>query len=485
MLGFVLVPLAIGAGLAVALPQRWAAAVAVTAIAAAGVPATLGVRRLLVGEAATGWGGMLRLDAAGALVLLLVLGLLPLASLVASQTEQWARRFHALLLAFTGTMALAAMADNLGLLWASVEATTLSSALLVGHRRTRQATEAAWKYLILSSTGILFAFVATLLVVLAGRGVGATTLSWAGLLASADGMDPGLVRLALALATVGYGTKAGLVPYHFWLPDAHSEAPSPVSALLSGVLLSCALLALDRFTRIGRAAGVHMTSLPLILGVVSVVVGGALVLAARSHKRMLAYSSIENMGLVAVGIALGTPLALAGAYLHILAHGVSKALAFFAAGRVHHHLGTTAFTDTSDLLRRTPAAGRAMLIGFLALAGAQLLGPFTSKLLLLGALFQDAPAVAVVGVLAGMLLAFMGFLRHAATMMPAPARPAAAPAADAMPAPLAIAREPRTVVIAFAVLVIASLAIGLLGPALLEPLLGQLGAGATAAGVAP
>ncbi len=474
MLGYVLLPLAAGAALTTVAPRRWAAAIALASLAAASVAAGWAVTALAGGGVPQGLGGMLRLDAAGALVLHLVLGLGFLAALVGSQTEEWARRFHALLLTFTGTMALAAMADNLGLLWASVEATTLSSALLVGHRRTKESTEAAWKYLILSSTGILFAFVATLLVVLAARGAGPPTLSWNSLVGAAAGMDTGLVRLALALAIVGYGTKAGLVPYHFWLPDAHSEAPSPVSALLSGVLLSCALLALDRFMRIGRVAGEPMEGLLLAIGAVSVVAGGALVLAARSYKRMLAYSSIENMGLVAVGLALGTPLALAGAYLHILAHGASKALAFFAAGRVHHHLGTTTVAEATGLLRRTPAAARGLLLGFLALAGAPLLGPFTSKVILLAATLDGAPWPAIAAVVAGLLLAFVGFVRHAAAMMPDP---------GGTPSPAAPRfREPRTVVVAFAGLALAILVLGVAGPALLEPLLELLAAGP---GVAP
>ncbi|HLE47183.1 MAG TPA: proton-conducting transporter membrane subunit [Candidatus Thermoplasmatota archaeon] len=418
MLDGLFLPLIVGAGLVLIVPRRFAPPVALVAIAAAGLVAIWEVRRMLGGEASWGLGGMLRLDGTGAIVLLLVLTLGFFAALVSSQTEEWPRRFYALLLAFTTTMTLAATADNLGLLWASVEATTLSSALLVGHRRTRQSTEAAWKYLILSSTGILFAFVATIMLVLAGRGAGQTTLSASGLMAAAGGMDPGLVRLAMVLALVGYGTKAGIVPYHFWLPDAHSEAPAPVSALLSGVLLSCALLALDRFIRIGRSAGEPMQDMHLTLGAVSVVVGGALVLAAHTFKRMLAYSSVENMGLVLFALGLASPLAMMGAYLHVVAHGVAKALAFFSAGRVHHHLDTVEIAKAHNLLERTPAAGRGLLVGLLALAGVPPLAPFASKFVILGAAIALAEWPYVAALLFGLVLAFTGFVRHLATMMP-------------------------------------------------------------------
>lgn len=467
MLELVLASIAAAAVLVLLLPNRWSPVLALFGLGAGATFALLDVRDLAHGVVTTGFNGMLRLDGPASVVLLLVLGLGFLAALVSSQTEEWPRRFYALLLAFTGTMALAATADNLGLLWASIEATTLSSALLVGHHRTRQATEAAWKYLILSSTGILFAFVATLVLLLASRDAGGATLSWSQLMTEAHTFDPGLVRLALVLAIVGYGTKAGLVPYHFWLPDAHSEAPSPVSGLLSGVLLSCALLALDRFIRLARAADEPMTGLLFTFGVLSVVVGGALILAARTFKRMLAYSSVENMGLVAFALGVGTPLALAGAYLHVLAHGVAKSLAFFAAGRVHHHVGSVNIADARHLLLRSPAAGRGLLVGIIALAGLPPLAPFAGKVAILAAALPVAPAGFTIPLLIGLALAFVGFLRHVAAMMsndPAPGSPSSPPA-----------REPWTVVVAMGLLVAANVVLCLLGAALLEPLLSAAG----------
>lgn len=470
MLELVLAPLALGALLIVLTPRRAAPAVSLLSIATSLAFAAENVLAFLRGETRTGLGGMLRLDGPGALVLSLVLTLGFVAALVSSQTEHWARRFHALLLTFTATMALAATSDNLGLLWASIEATTLSSALLVGHRRTRESTEAAWKYVILSSTGILFAFVATLLIALAGRDAGGATLSWTGLLRQAGGMDTGLVRLALVLATVGYGTKAGLAPFHFWLPDAHGEAPSPVSGLLSGVLLSCALLALDRFARLSRAAGDPLSHLHLAIGALSVLVGGSLVFSSRTYKRLLAYSSVENMGLVAFSVGLGTPLAMVGAYLHILAHGAAKSLAFFSAGRIHHHVETTTMADARDLLSRAPGSARGLLVGLLALAGLPPLAPFASKLLILAAALPAVSWQYLAPVLAGLVLAFVGFMRHAATMMPPPAPRAA----GALP-PRGV-REPGTVVAALSLLVVANFLLFLFGPTLVAHVL-NLGGG--------
>lgn len=462
MLYWVLVPLLVGVLLVALLPRRVAPTLALLALATSGGFALRFVREVVAGGTPESF-GVLRLDAPGALVLLLVLTLGSLAALVSSQTEQRVRRFYVLLLAFTATMTLATIADNLGILWASIEATTLSSALLVGIRRNQEATEAAWKYVILSTTGITIAFLATLLLALASRDAGAMSLSWTSLMAQAPTLDPNLVRLAFVLALVGYGTKAGLIPLHFWLPDAHSEAPSPVSALLSGVLLSCALLALDRFARIGRAAHFHLDGLLVTFGAVSVLVGGLLVFGARNYKRMLAHHSVENMGLVAFGMGLGTPLAMAGAYLHILTHGLAKSLAFFSAGRIHHHTGSKMVADVHGLLQRTPAAGRGLCIGLLALVGAPLFGPFTSKMMLLSAGVQEGVWVATLAVLLGLLFAFVGALSHIAHMV--------SPAAETPTPGDPPVREPWSVPVALGILIVGNLVLGLAGPTLLSSLL--------------
>lgn len=472
-----LVPLAFlvgGALLILGLPRRAAPLVALVALFSASVAGAIAIGRLAAGAPPMGLGGALRLDERGAIMLALALLLGLLAGLLASETEEHKRRFYFLLLSFTATMALAAMADNLGVLWASVEATTLASALLVGHRKTKEATEAAWKYLILSSTGILLAFLATILIMFASSLSGTPTLSWRALLAQGPALDPEILGLVLVLATVGYGTKAGLVPLHFWLPDAHSEAPSPVSGLLSGVLLACSLLALDRIAIVAAAAGAPAGPLLLPFGAVSVLVGGALVLGARNYKRMLAYHSIENMGLVAFAFGIGTPLAVAGAYFHVVTHGVSKGLAFFSAGRIHHHFGSKEVAGVRGALARTPVAAWGLLVGVLGLIGVPGFGPFTSKVMILAAAVAGAPWPFTLMVVAGIALAFVGGMHHLSAMMPG-----AAGTDGPRPPPV---REPGTVVVSLGLLAILSLMLGLAGPYLLRSLLAGMAAGP---GVAP
>ena len=236
---------------------------------------------------------------------------------------------------FLSAMALAVLAASLGVLWVAVEATTIVTAFLVGQRRTRAAVEAAWKYVVICSAGIALALLGTFLLNYAAERAG-TGLDWAGLTANAAGLDPGVTRIAVVLLILGFGTKAGLAPLHAWLPDAHSQAPAPVSALMSGVLLSVAFYAILRvkviadvalgtgFARI--AAGCDRARLPA---------GGRdrCLIAQRDYKRMLAYSSIEHMGLLALGAAIGGPLATAAVLLHILGHGLAKSTLFLGAGQ--------------------------------------------------------------------------------------------------------------------------------------------------------
>jgi hydrogenase-4 component F len=245
-------------------------------------------------------------------------------------TPARARTYGILVPIFLAAMALAVLAGNLGLAWVAVEATTIATAFLVGHRRTRASLEATWKYVIICSVGIALAFLGT--VVLYFASVHATGAATAGagrrggldvdtLTANASHLDPGVTRLAVVLLLLGYGTKAGLAPFHTWLADAHSQAPAPVSALMSGVLLAVAFTTLLRVKVISDLAlgtGFLRTGL-LIMGLGTLVVAALLLVAQRDYKRMLAYSSLEHMGLLAVAAAAGTDLAIAALLLHVLA----------------------------------------------------------------------------------------------------------------------------------------------------------------------
>ena len=261
---------------------------------------------------------------------------------------------------FLACMSLAVLADNLGLLWVAIEATTIVTAFLVGHRRTRASVEAAWKYVVLCSVGIAIAFLGTVCVYAAAVATGAhgtVALNWTYLSTHTDQLNPDLVRLAAGLVLLGFGTKAGLAPMHSWLPDAHSQAPAPVSALMSGVLLSVAFYAILRYRTIADAVlGTGYTrALLLIAALTSLAVAATLLIAQRDYKRLLAYSSIEHMGLIALATAIGTELAIAAALLHILGHGLAKAVAFCGAGRILQLTGSADIDAVRGLAVRQPA----------------------------------------------------------------------------------------------------------------------------------
>ena len=322
---------------------------------------------------------------------------------------------------FLATMLAAVLAENLGLMWAAIEATTLASAILVGFYRTRGAIEAAWKYLMLCTVGITFALFGLLLFYYAGaRAVGLpeAALSWRALMAAGAGLDPDLTRLAFVFVLVGFGTKAGFAPLHTWLPDAHSQAPTPVSAVLSGVLLPCALYAILRFHLVAVAAlgPAFSSDLLLLFGLLSAVVAAPFILVQRDLKRLLAYSSIEHVGLVAAAVGIGGPLALFAAGLHLLAHAVGKALLFFAAGNVAQRYDTRTIGRISGAATVLPLSGAALLAGGLVLAGAPPSALFVSELGLLAAGFGRGRALAAVLLLACLALVFAGLLYHAARM---------------------------------------------------------------------
>lgn len=276
-----------------------------------------------------------------------------------------------LLCLFLGAMSLAVLADSLGILWVAVEATTITTAFLVGFRGGRRPLEAAWKYVILGSVGVAIAFLGVVLLLASARSIGEPTLSWIGLLEHASALDPKLAVAGGSLAALGFATKAGLAPMHSWLPDAHSQAPAPVSALMSGVLLSVAFYAVLRVQAIVDAAAGPGTLRPLLLtaGLLSLAVAAALTLTQRDYKRLLAYSSIEHMGLMALGAAAGSDLAIAAVLLHMLGHGLVKSSMFVIAGRVLRLTGTTQISEVRNLLRTRPDLGVPFLLGGAALVG--------------------------------------------------------------------------------------------------------------------
>ena len=347
---------------------------------------------------------------------------------------------------FVSSMMFVSFSSNLGLMWVGIEATTLASVFLVGFIQSKPALEAAWKYLILCSVGIAFALIGTIVIYYADTiavGKDAASLDWTEILKHPK-LNPFLVRLAFVFALLGYGTKAGLAPLHSWLPDAHSEAPAPISALLSGVLLKCALLGILRFHMISiRAQGYEFSgNLILILGVLSVALAGVFVLVQGNLKRLLAYSSLEHVGIVAIGVGVGGPIGLLGAMLHLFNHAMTKAFMFLVAGTVAMHYETREIGRIRGVVRAMPFTGVYLCIGSLALVGAPPFGIFASKFRVLWAGFQTghwAASIALLAALAGVFAGVMGALGRMVSGTPEVPRARESWSAILVPAALLVA----------------------------------------------
>lgn len=332
-----------------------------------------------------------------------------------------ARRFRIFGNLFAFTMLLAVTSNNLGFMWIAIEATTITSAMLIPLHVTKASVEASWKYILIGSIGIALAFGGTVLgyfdfVNLAGRQDDA--LNWTTLMASAPHLHPQVVQLAFVFILIGYGTKAGLAPMHTWLPDAHSEAPAAVSAMMSGVLLAVALYAVIRWKIVVDAAvGTAFTNHLLIgMGLLSLIVAAFSLVVQRNYKRMLAYSSIEHTGLMCVGLALG-PLGTFASMLHLLNHTVAKSMMFFLAGRVLHRYRTTEIAAVSGLLATMPWTGGLFAVGMLAVMGLPPFGLFMSEFALFRAGFVAGRPWLMGLVLALLTVAFVSIIGHLNRML--------------------------------------------------------------------
>ncbi|MBD0846289.1 hydrogenase [Pectobacterium carotovorum subsp. carotovorum] len=285
---------------------------------------------------------------------------------------------------FVFTMLLTITSNNLIMMWAAVEATTLSSAFLVGTYNQRSSLEAAWKYIIICSVGVAFGLFGTILVYANATNILANpddAIFWTDVLQHAAQLDPMLMKLAAVFVLIGFGTKAGLFPMHAWLPDTHSEAPSPVSALLSAVLLNCALLIIIRYNIIiNGAIGNHFTStLLIVFGLLSVAVAAFLILVQTDIKRLLAYSSVENMGLIAIALGIGGPLGVLAAMLHTVNHSLGKTLLFCGSGNVLLKYGTRDITVVKGMLNVVPFSALMLAGSALALGGMPPFNVFLSE----------------------------------------------------------------------------------------------------------
>jgi hydrogenase-4 component F len=408
----------------------WLAPVA--SLSVAGIGAVLAVR-VLDDAPITALGDQLRVDSLSALMIILIgaVGAITTTYSVAylrteldngTTTPQRARLYGALMQLTIAAMLVVVIADNLGVLWVAIETTTIATVLLVGHRRDRASVEASWKYLVLGSVGVATALMGTVLVYFVSRQIGgsaSTALNWSTLLERAPNLDPGALRVAIGFVVVGYGTKAGLAPLHSWLPDAYSQAPAPVAALMAGVLSSMSMYALLRFKVIADitlGAGFVRTLL-LVAALFSLGAAALLMVTQRDYKRLLAYSSVEHMGLIALAAAIGSPLAMSAALLHMIGNGLAKSVAFCSTGELLFTTGTTRIDEVRGLLHQRPFIGATLGLSLLALLGFPPFSILASELAIVRAGISDGLAWTITIALILMMAIFVAVFVHAANML--------------------------------------------------------------------
>lgn len=421
-----------------------------------------------------GPGALLRADGLSALLMVsvtavaaLVLFLSPGFGREARYSPSQLRRYQFFFNLFVFSMLLTVSTNNVGVMWIAIEATTIFSALLIPLNLTKASVEASWKYILICSVGIALAFAGTVLgyfdfVSLSGRVEHA--LNWPVLLSQAPSLHPEVMKLAFVFLLVGYGTKAGLAPMHTWLPDAHSEAPTPLSATMSGVLLAVALYAILRWkTVVDATLGDGYTNkLLMALGLLSLVIASFSIVLSRNYKRLLAYSSIEHTGLMCVGLALG-PLGVFAAMLHLVNHTAAKSMTFLLAGRVLHRYHSTQIKDVSGLLKTMPGTAGLFAAGILATIGLPPFGLFISEFALIRAGFATGRPWLMGIVLVLLAVAFVAFIKHLNRML-----------YGAPPEGVPVGEKSGWSLIPLALNLVVLVTLGLTLPAPLESLLNQI-----------
>jgi hydrogenase-4 component F len=324
------------------------------------------------------------------------------------------RFYHAMYQAMLGAMNLALIANNVGLMWVGIEVATLATVMMVGTYRTPEAIEAAWKYFILGSVGIGLAFFGTVLTYLVAANVlggGLSAMAWDLIVQNAAKFDPTLLSLAFVFLLVGYGTKIGLAPFHAWLPDAHSEGPTPISAVLSGLLLNVGLYALLRFKMVlaGNAGAINVGAIMVVLGLTSLIFAALMLFRRRDIKRLFAYSSIEHMGIATFAFGVGGSLANFAGLLHMSMHSLTKSAIFFAVGHIAQVKGTQRIAEVNGLSVTHPVLALGFALGVIAIAGLPPFGVFMSEFLLVTSAIARQPLLTLVFV-AGLLVSFAALL---------------------------------------------------------------------------
>jgi hydrogenase-4 component F len=329
-------------------------------------------------------------------------------------TPVFLRFYHALYQAMMAAMNLALVVNNVGLLWVGVEVATLSTVMMVGIYRTPEAVEAAWKYFILGSVGIALAFFGTILIYLVAQpvvGEGLPAMAWDTLVKNGASFDAKLLSLAFVFLLVGYGTKVGIAPFHAWLPDAHAEGPTPISAVLSGLLLNVALYALLRFKMLlaTNAETLNVGTIMIWLGLLSLIFAAFMLYRRRDIKRLFAYSSIEHMGIMTFAFGMGGPLANFAGLLHMTMHSLIKSAIFFAVGHIAQAKGTQRIAQLRGLSVTHPVLAVGLALGVIAIAGLPPFGMFLSEFMLVSTSFARQPLLALLLVF-GLVVAFGALL---------------------------------------------------------------------------
>ena len=439
----------------VTLTRRWRYAETITVCSALLVVAqTLGLVAGVISQGQfSALSGYLYLDAFGALVLIPIAGVGFVAALysVSYMRIQYERgvvddrhlvRYYQGFNCFVLTMLLVPLSNNMGLMWVAIEATTLVSVFMIMLYTNQGAMEAAWKYLIVATIGLSLALLGIVLFSYANTSVSPSAaasgsgLDWTSMAADAKLLDPGIVKIAFVFVLVGLGTKAGLAPMHTWLPDAHGEAPTPVSALLSGVLLNCGIYGVLRFYIVasGTLGAALPSELMMILGLLSMGVAAASIYFQKDMKRMLAFSSVEHMGIVSLAVGFGGFIGLFAALLHVVNHAIAKPLMFFASGVVSQRYETKVMTEIKGVIKTMPVTGAFLLVGGLAIAGMPPFNIFLSEFLVLTSGFGTGQFLAASLMILLLVVVFAGFLRHLVPMVfGSPKGPGRAITADSRP----------------------------------------------------
>lgn len=331
--------------------------------------------------------------------------------------------YYCLSNAFVLSMILALTTQNMGVMWIAIEATTLASAFLVGFYNNKRAIEAAWKYLIICSVGIAFAMLGIILLYYSSTvtlvGTKISGLNWNFLIQNASALDPSILKIAFIFILIGFGTKVGFSPMHTWLPDAHSQAPSPVSALLSGVLLNTAMYGIIRVLAIvnkSLGSSKYTGNLLILLGILSIATAAIFVLVQQDYKRILAYSSIEHMGIIALGLGICTPISIFAALYHIFNHAMTKSMLFLATGNVYLKYHTKKIASVRGLIKTMPVTGVVFILGVFAIIGMPPFGIFMSEInTVVGAIFSKHYIIAAL-LLIFLSVVFAGFIKQLTKM---------------------------------------------------------------------